>query len=348
MVVRLSGKVKRALSQVPKKIPAAGPAAAGLPLAAVPPPALGLGLRALRGGLRSALWLAQAADSITGGAAADGAVPVALGAAHGPALTSADAPLLFRLLDHLDRRMGGVRPHEVRLGALPLCAAADLPAGGQALLLGLPCLFAWTVDEFSAVVAHELAHLKLEDAAFTRQAVQSTRRLRAVRGPRQLLGWWSGRAAARVCRGLENRADRWAAACFRPAVLRSALEKLAVARPLFMTLLDEFDDIDDQANVFGAFGKAWDSLPPERIAALAAKYSAAEAPDPLDLHPQLAERLAALRQLEAADPAPAPASAPALALLADAGQFGRMLHNRLFRGPGGAQRSVFFPDADRY
>jgi hypothetical protein len=34
-------------------------------------------------------------------------------------------------------------------------------------------------------------------------------------------------------------------------------------------------------------------------------------------------------------------------LLDDAGQFGRMLHNRLFHGPGGAQRSVFFPDAER-
>ena len=320
-------------------------------LAATPPPALGRRVRLLRGTLRTALGMANFVHRVTGGAAGTGVADDAVGldAAHGPVVSRDDAPLLFSLLEHLDRKMGGVRPQEVRLGALPACAAADLPpeaGGGQALLLGLPCLSAWTVDEFSAVVAHELAHLKLEDAAFTRQALRTSQRLRGARGPRQLLGRWSGRAAARVCRELELRADRWAATVCRPAVLRSALEKLEVAKPLFLALLEDFDGEPADANVFAAFAKTWDGLSPERIAGLAAKFSRGEAADPLDLHPPLAARLAALRELEAADPAPPARSAPATALLKDAGVFARMLHSRLYRGSGSAKSSVFFPESE--
>jgi hypothetical protein len=269
-------------------------------------------------------------------------------AEHGPILDPADAPLLFKLLDHLDRKMGGVRPTEVRVGMLPACGVLDLGngrKGRQILIIGLPCFQIWTVDELSAVIAHEMAHLKLLDAVFTREVVHICARLRESNPHRRpwgrLFGRWVGAMAARICRGMEFRADRWSALCFRPETLSRALEKLLVVEPIFQLVLANFDDEWNGDTVYDHFARAWQGIDEDKFADLRRKLIAKAEVDPLDPHPSLVDRLN--RLAKSRKDQPPPDSATAIRLLTNPTQLKKMLSNRLFGARTAAAVSVFFP-----
>jgi hypothetical protein len=274
----------------------------------------------------------------------------------GPIINQTDAPLLFNLLDHLDRKMGGVRPTEVRLGILPGCGVMDLMGingkpSHQVLIVGFPCLQVWTVDELSAVIAHEMAHLKLEDAVFSREVVRAADQLRRAAGHRRPLaafvGTTIGRLAASVCREMEFRADRWASLCFRAETLAAALEKLLVIHPIFRLVTMQQDPPDGENDtIFDLFHRTWNNLPLEKFWELRSKLVFSSKPDQLDHHPSTLDRLNRLARLRTSL-AP-PQSASALQLLAQPDCWKRLLHKRLFLKPGtmAQTNSVFVPFED--
>ena len=324
----------------------------GKQLAAVPPPSAGLRAAVLRPFLSGMMRVHRSFDRLANGASQrkhSAFKAMEPDAEHGPILDPTDAPLLFKLLDHLDKKMGGVRPSEVRVGILPACGVLDLGVNGkkkpdrQILIIGLPCFQIWTVDELSAVIAHEMAHLKLLDAVFTREVVHMSARLREDDGRRwgKLLGRWIGVMAAGVCRGMEFRADRWSALCFRPETLSRALEKLLVVEPIFRLVLTNYDDPGARDTVFDHFARAWAGIDEEKYADLRRKLIAKASVDPLDPHPSLVDRLN--RLAKAKRDAPPPSSATAVRLLTNPEQLKKMLSNRLFGAKPNAASSVFFP-----
>lgn len=323
-------------------------------LASIPPPSLGARVTLMRPLLAGMMKIQRATNRLFGGseAAKKHSAFQALepDAEHGPILDPSDAPLLFKLLDHLDRKMGGVRPNEVRVGLLPACGVLDLGGGPrkrpdrQILIIGLPCFQIWTVDELSAVVAHEMAHLKLLDAVFTREVVHQSARWRAERERRKsagrFFGGWIGRTAAGVCRGMEFRADHWAALCFRAETLSRALEKLLVVEPMFQLVLSAYDENGRSDTVFDHFARSWAGINDEKFADLRRKLIAKAESDPLDPHPSLVDRLNRLAKSKR--DVPPPTSAPAMKLLKDPDQLKKMLSNRLF-GTSPVKETVFFP-----
>jgi Zn-dependent protease with chaperone function len=76
-----------------------------------------------------------------------------------------DAPQLFALLDDLRRGLRTPRIHEVRITPALNAAVTQIPRLGflgwhrNYLLLGLPLMKGLTVQQFKAVLAHELGHL---------------------------------------------------------------------------------------------------------------------------------------------------------------------------------------------
>ncbi len=113
-----------------------------------------------------------------------------------------EAPELFRFLDELERKFPGVKIHEVQL-------SPDLNAGvvqrsfyglpftrKNYLLIGLPLMYALSVDQFQAVLAHELAHVSGNHGKLLAWIARNRRRwlerydVRPKTGPFDLL--WHG------------------------------------------------------------------------------------------------------------------------------------------------------------
>jgi hypothetical protein len=328
------------------------------PLPPVPPPRIGWRARLLKPVLFGLLRLHRWCDRWLGGVEPPETrrTEADFDVSTGPLLERADCPLLYSLLDHLDKRMGGVRPSEVRLGVLPACGVAETRgahgAAKQTLILGLPCFAIWSVDELSSVIAHEMAHLKLEDAVFTREVVQTAARLAQAKGPRRLLaravGRTVGRYAASVCRDMEFRADRWSAACFRAETLAGAVEKLLVVQPIFrLVMLQKEQAFAVEDTVFDHFARTWNNLPLEKFWELRSKLAVGAEVKPLDPHPSIMERLNRLAKMRTSL-APPPA-ASAMNLLVQPEGWKRMLHNRVYRSheTKPTHGTVFYAASDR-
>lgn len=327
-----------------------------------------LGARSAMTALLTAVWCYRRVDALlawTGaefgepGAGAGDGDAAEPDATVGPILPRAQAPGLFTLLANVARRTGGVFPTEVRVAYLPACGVLDLGDDNgyprRVLIIGLPCLQIWSVDELGAVLAHEVAHWRNQDARFAREVVQfgMTLRCRAVapgRGlhrmrPRWLLARWMGAGlvwlARPISRAMEFRADQLAAECFGGTVLAGALEKLAIVQPLFRELLRLHDPLTYSGdNVYERFELAWQRLCRERYAQWRDRIVGGNgAPDRWDPHPPIGERLARLRLDGAAGPA-VNGSPNALGLVDDAAALRTVLHNRLY-GAYAQPASVF-------
>jgi len=91
---------------------------------------------------------------------------------EGIPLRRADAPELFRLIGDVNKTIRGPRLHAVLLtgdanaGVVQVPRAGGLLGARNYLVLGLPYLQALSVDEFRAVVAHELGHLSRRHGRF--------------------------------------------------------------------------------------------------------------------------------------------------------------------------------------
>lgn len=273
----------------------------------------------------------------------------------GPILAPADAPGLFDILRRLARQLGCAVPAEVRLSYIPACGVLEVPVNEvysrPVLVLGLPCLQVWSRRELKAVLAHELAHLRHEDAAFARDVlhlVEAVRaRVAAGRGEvslanlrwllRRLLAGSMGPLAALVGRSMEYRADQWSARTYGSEALSRALEKMAVVQPVFREVLD-FADRTPSANVYRVFRRAWNGLSGEKYERLRDRLIEASRGLRGGAHPSVADRL---RRLEKLRRGRRGESHPTLYLLDDPNVLERLFHNRLFGLY--SRRSVFRP-----
>jgi Zn-dependent protease with chaperone function len=262
----------------------------------------------------------------------------------GPILAPADAPGLFDILRRLARKLGCPVPAEVRLSYIPACGVLEVPVNEvysrPVLVLGLPCLQIWSRRELKAVLAHELTHLRHEDASFARNVlhlVEAVRaRVAAGRGDvsranprwllRRALSASMGPLAALVGRSMEYRADQWSARTYGSEALSRALEKMAVVQPVFREVL-AFADRSPSTNVYRIFRRAWNGLSGEKYERLRDRLIEASRAGRGGAHPSVADRLRRLKKLR---PGRRGESHPTLYLLDDPNVLERLFHNRLF------------------
>lgn len=266
-------------------------------------------------------------------------------ASLGPILTPTDAPRLFETLSRLAGKIRCRLPSEVRLSHLPMCGVlevADHPWHKRpVLVIGLPCLHVWSFDELRAVLAHELAHLRFEDARFNRDvlclaqtlrtrlestAPSSRRRLRGRLA--RLCAWLVEWTASPVSRWMEFRADHCSAETCSSAALSTAIEKMAVVQPVFQELLERSGTRPDD-NVYRRLSRAWKGLsggPYDRLKDWLVDREQAQPRGPV---PRVDQRL---RRLRGGPVRRSKKFHPSLHLLDDPKLLETLLHNHLIGG----------------
>jgi Zn-dependent protease with chaperone function len=263
----------------------------------------------------------------------------------GPALARGDAPALFDEVERAARHVGVRPPGQVRVSYLPCCGAVAWGRGdrARALIVGLPLLYVLTRAELRGVLAHELAHLARGDATRAARAVRFVEALdQALAAPGSgPLGWWArgcgrlGRSLiAPVARGQELRADRAAAALVGGERAASALIKVALVQPLFREVLAHYAPPEaGEPTLYAFFRDFWGRLPEPVRTAMRHRLLTARSPQPSPTHPDLLDRLDALRDLPEPPCPPPHDGQPAGVLVGDLEALERMLHDRLYARP---------------
>lgn len=279
----------------------------------------------------------------------------------GPIVTRASAPGLFAMLDHLALATRGGYPSEVRVSYLPACGVLDLSERSgyprRVLIVGLPCFQILSEDELRATLAHEIAHLKLEDAVFTRDVMGSLTGYARPRAPGQSMVRTfvvSGAAstllalAAPLARWMELRADRWSAGLCGEAHLSCALIKIAVVQSIFREVLSLYDPESNEGsgapahNVYQYFESAWRHIQGRPMARLAGKVVHGKQAFWREPHPSMAERIAQLGSAGIPDLV----HDSSLNLLEKPSEWMTLMHNRLY-GSAPPAPTVFKPALER-
>ncbi|MBX6341629.1 MAG: M48 family metalloprotease [Thermomicrobiaceae bacterium] len=255
-------------------------------------------------------------------------------------------PELWRAVDDLARRVGTEPPRSIVVGlednffvteADVVCL--DGPAAGRTLYLSLPLCRVLDVDEFRAIVAHELGHFRGRDTEFSRKfypiyagATASLEGLATQmrRGLRGLILWPAAlilaffltsfeEAESAISRDRELEADRVAAGIAGAGAFATGLLKVHALADLWPSLLASVRAALDAGKQFTNLSLVYERRAAERI--LAGKLSAMavvgeSVPHPTDTHPPLLTRLeAAGRSLADAMNAMALPEHPASSLL---------------------------------
>jgi len=255
-------------------------------------------------------------------------------APDGVQIDAEDAPELFALLRAAET-LNGVRVDSVRINAEFVVSLRQIPRwsvfGGwrNHLQIGLPLLATLSVDEFVALLAHEMGHSRMRDQQFSawiyRQRIAwSALHAKFTRptGPiERLLARFYGWCIPYFCaycfalaRAHEYAADHVAAAVTDPQVLGDALIKAELAgrflaEVFWPSLYAQVDKTPEtprrpyklMQRALQAGHKAWTRQ--EWLAQALNKYA-----NHIDPHPSLAERLAAL-EVDAAPPTYDPGNA---------------------------------------
>ena len=294
--------------------------------------------------------------------------------APGPRLSRDQAPELFAIVDDLAARSGTRAPSEVYLEPTPNLGVLEtggfLGLGARRILcIGVPLLERLTVQELKAGLAHELGHFLGGDTklcgvlSYTMAAFRAVLRTgergafaegshrldievalelaqgltRGIVGVYAKLFFWITRPASRR---QEIAADAWSAALAGRRATVRALEKVSVEGPLYRLYLDS--DVaravqcgampSDLAGGFEAFCRSFRMTEEGHRIVEALRQ---EQTDPLDTHPALADRLAALRG--APDDGGPDDARPAIDLLVDLEPHRAWLAReslKLFEAPG--------------
>ena len=245
----------------------------------------------------------------------------------GPALTAANEPALFKVLNEVARDTGQAMPAEVYLvndvNAFVMERGGVMGVGARRVMgLGLPLLQAVTVQELKAVVAHEFGHYHAGDVKIgpwiykTRAAIG-----RAIHqldeSVLQKLFIWYGNMFLRVTHAISRRqefiADEVAANAAGAAAMAAALRKTHGAAVAF----DGYwkSEVGPVLNsgflppLAAGFARFMQTERVNTVVQRAITTEEAEGQtDPYDTHPPLRERvgaLAACRQGDAGDMRPA-------------------------------------------
>lgn len=228
-------------------------------------------------------------------------------------LRAADAPELFAEIRTLSQKLH-MRPFtRVLLTPDGGAGVVELPRawGGTVsyLLIGLPLLETLSLEQFRAVLAHELGHLRGGDSRFTRATV----RLNAIwerlygrgggRAFRKFAQWYFPRLAVHsyaVRRHHERVADRLAAeVCGKEAMadaLGAALGRLRFLEETFQTALEQHARAvpHPPEKLFTAYLATLSAPLSESDKKQALRAALGEASAPTDPHPALVERMEAL------------------------------------------------------
>ena len=168
----------------------------------------------------------------------------------GQALSRADAPELFEMIEEVRHEVRGPQVHDVVLdrdlnaGIVQNPQAGGLLGSRNYLVIGLPCLAALSADEFRAVVAHELGHLSRKHGGFgtfvyrvymrwTQLLASLEERKSRLAGPARLFARWYTPTfdahALPLMRARELEADDAAAAVSGQPASATALVSLRIA-----------------------------------------------------------------------------------------------------------------------
>jgi hypothetical protein len=236
-------------------------------------------------------------------------------------VTAEEAPHLFALLDQIAGRMHAPPLASVTINGEFNASIRQIPSWGvfgayrNHLSIGLPLLAALSVDEFAAVLAHEMGHSSSDQGEFSawvyRQRVTWAALQRKFAEPATLFertlahfyGWYAPYFYAYsfvLARNQEYAADRAAARMTEPATIGRALIKLELMGRFLAEVFWErfFSHIEKSAEppyrpysimqrAYRMAQKEWSR--PEWLREALSRYTADD-----DTHPSLADRLASL------------------------------------------------------
>jgi Zn-dependent protease with chaperone function len=248
---------------------------------------------------------------------------VQMEAPTGEEIRAGDAPELFALIERMRRELGAPAFHHVLITDDFNAAVVQAPRlgllGGSRnyLILGLPLMQALTVEQFSAVLAHELGHLARGHGRVSnwiyRQRLRWSRLLEVLeanesRGSflfKPFLGWFAPYFSAYsfpMARANEYEADATSVRLSSPEAAAEALTGVSVigsylAERYWPQIHRQADELPHPS--FAPYGEIGPSVAAHLDAESAQTWlgrALAEQPSLADTHPTLSERLAAIGQ----------------------------------------------------
>jgi Zn-dependent protease with chaperone function len=241
----------------------------------------------------------------------------------GVELTRSEQPALWGCVDEIAARVGVRGPDEIRLLNGTVVAVAEdslllgLRPGRRQLLVGAAVFRTLTLDEFHAVIGHELGHYAHGDtrlgALHGRSAIALDRVMSDL-GYGSLLGRLFGlyqqvflRATLPARRRQELAADRIAASVSNPDAAAQALRRHVAASVAYEVLFSDYlwpmwrrDAQPD--NLYEGFSHLLAATPEHPALRSHVEQELRRPPEPFDSHPSVAQRIAALRSEAGADP----------------------------------------------
>ena len=251
-----------------------------------------------------------------------GAVRETRAVAFGGRVTRQDAPRLWALVEATAARLGARPPDDIVLALDTTFFAIDAPVAtpngaclGRTLCCSLPLARILTVDEFTSIVAHELAHFRREDTAFRarfssiyRGTTDAIVHLATVGGGGRSIALWPALATfdfflerfaaaeRRHSRDSELVADAAAAEATSARAVATALVKTHAFGPLWpqafeqaaQTVVDPGGQVPNAGAIFAA--DAGRAAEPSLLEGILERETA----HPIDSHPSLAVRLSAI------------------------------------------------------
>ncbi|HEX3134290.1 MAG TPA: M48 family metalloprotease [Planctomycetota bacterium] len=245
--------------------------------------------------------------------------------AEGTPLTSAQAPGLFDEVDRLRRALNVPPVHRVVLTDEFNAALYQRPRLGpfgwfqNTLIIGLPLLRQFSVDQARAVIAHELGHLRGEHGRFGAKI----HRLRVIwsrltaGNNTKLLGaflrWYAPRFNAYtfvMARMHEREADLASAELCTPTAAGSALMRAAVIGRVYGRFWERISvlaarEAEPPADIFNRLDRSLAEPPPEARRWLHEELKRSNSRE--DTHPCLRERLELIGYVRGTNLPPAPA-----------------------------------------
>jgi Zn-dependent protease with chaperone function len=244
--------------------------------------------------------------------------------AVGQAVTRDNAPALWRTIDDVAERLGSLRPVHVVIGLDPTFYVTEADVltlngklEGRTLFCSLPLARILSVDEFRAILGHELGHFKGADTKFserfypiyrgTGQSIASLHAAGGGNGARTLvllpaiavLSYFLERfsvAENTLSRTRELAADQAGASVTSATVMASALVKVHAFAGFWGTVLNATVDALRNGKMFVNLANTFTDVVtqhaiPDALTGIAESHLS----HPTDSHPTLATRLAALQ-----------------------------------------------------
>jgi len=240
----------------------------------------------------------------------------------GISLSDQEQPRLASEVQTTARRLGAVAPDNTVVGLEPNFFVTSAPVTlldgtelkGRTLFLSLPLMRLFRPDEFRAVIGHELTHFKGADTEYSQKFAPAYHRLSEALATTADEGIFQSIASMPLAytlrefaetertigRQRELIADQGAAAVSSSSALIGALIKVAMHGPLWSTVVNESETKLAAGTAFSNLsslyaGAAVDQLGAFDRAKLREALMECRMSHPIDTHPTLAERAAALK-----------------------------------------------------